>query len=205
MDMLTNYAVLAQLIATKDQPSPRDLKQAAALWNTAGENWNGLYQMTDEQCLAIISYAALQRLKVAIEIGRRKALETLMRTHINSPADVASLLMMEMSHLDKEHLCVVILNTKNHVLKIETVTIGSLNTACVRIGEVFKEAIKLNAAAIILSHNHPSGMCDPSPDDIVITKQIIRAGQLLDVEVLDHLVIGKGQWVSMREKRLAWA
>ncbi len=124
------------------------------------------------------------------------------REQIKSPADVAALLMVEMSHLDQEELRVLNLDTKNRIQSIITVYRGSVNSAQVRIGEVFKEAIRLNSAAIIVVHSHPSGDPTPSPEDILVTRQIVDAGKLLDVDTLDHVVIGKGRWVSMRERGL---
>lgn len=123
---------------------------------------------------------------------------------IRSPGDIAGLLMVQMSDLDQEELRAVLLNTKNYVLDIHTVYKGSLNTAMIRVGEVFKEALKRNSASIIVCHNHPSGVPDPSPEDVLITKQIIDAGKLLDCDVLDHIIVGKGSWISMREKGLAF-
>lgn len=144
-------------------------------------------------------------LKAALEIGRRLLLTAQEeRFQIRSPADVAQLMQLEMSHLDQEHLRAICLDTKNRVQKIHTVYVGSLNTAVIRVGEVFKEALKLNSAAIIIVHNHPSGDPTPSPEDVMVTRQIIAAGQLLDVEVLDHLVIGHGRFTSMREKGLGF-
>ncbi len=116
----------------------------------------------------------------------------------------AQALGFEMAHLEQEHLKVVCLNTKNHVLKHITVYIGSINSSAVRIGEVFKEALKQNAAAIIIAHNHPSGDPTPSSEDIAVTREIVEAGKLLGVDVLDHLVIGQGRWVSLRERGLGF-
>ncbi len=144
-------------------------------------------------------------LKAALEIGRRLLLTAQEeRFQIRSPADVAQLMQLEMSHLDQEHLRSICLDTKNRVQKIHTVYVGSLNTAVIRVGEVFKEALKLNSAAIIVVHNHPSGDPTPSPEDVLVTRQIVAAGQLLDVEVLDHLVIGHGRFASLREKGLGF-
>ena len=126
------------------------------------------------------------------------------RLQIRSPADVANLLMVEMSHLDQEHLRTVLLDTKNRVQAVTTVYVGSVNTALIRIGEVFKEAIRRNSTAMIVSHNHPSGDPTPSSDDIAVTKQIVAAGKLLDVETLDHLIIGDGRYVSLRERGLGF-
>jgi DNA repair protein RadC len=123
---------------------------------------------------------------------------------IKSPRDMAALLMVEMSHLDQEQLRVACLDTKNKLQRIHTVYKGSLNTSLIRVGEVFKEPLKLNSAAVILAHNHPSGEPEPSPEDVSVTREIISAGTLLDVEVLDHLVIGQGRWVSLRERGLGW-
>jgi DNA repair protein RadC len=145
-------------------------------------------------------------LKAALEIGRRLLLtEHEQRFQIKSPTDVANLLLLEMSHLDQEHLRTVLLDTKNRVQVISTVYIGSLNASMVRIGEIFKEALKRNSAALIVVHNHPSGDPTPSPEDVLVTREIVSAGKLLDVDVLDHLVIGQGRFVSMRERGLGFS
>jgi len=145
-------------------------------------------------------------LKAALEIGRRLLLtgQAEQRFQIKSPSDAAGLLMLEMSHLDQEHLRTVLLDTKNRVQVIKTVYIGSLNASLIRVGEIFKEALKRNSAAMIVVHNHPSGDPTPSPEDVLVTREIIAAGQLLDIDVLDHLVIGQGRYVSMRERGLGF-
>lgn len=149
--------------------------------------------------------AKTAQLKAALEIGRRLLLASPeQRAQIRSPGDAAQLMLIEMSHLDQEHLRVICLDTKNRVQKIQTVYIGSLNSSMVRIGELFKEPIRLNSAAIIVIHNHPSGDPTPSPEDVVVTRQIIEAGKLLDIEILDHLIIGAGRYTSMRERGLAF-
>ena len=124
------------------------------------------------------------------------------REQIKSPGDVAALLMVEMGYLDQEELRTVLLDTRNRIQGIVTVYKGSLNTSMVRVGEVYKEALRRNSAALIVVHNHPSSDPSPSPEDVLVTREIVEAGVLLDVECLDHLVIGKGRWVSMREKGL---
>ncbi|ACL23701.1 RadC family protein [Chloroflexus aggregans] len=144
-------------------------------------------------------------IKAALEIGRRLARSSVEERYpIRSPGDVAALLMVEMSHLDQEHLRTVLLDTKHRVQQINTVYIGSLNSATIRIGEVFKEAVRRNSAAIIVVHNHPSGEATPSPEDIQVTRQLVAAGRLLDIEVLDHLIIGRGQYVSLRERGIGF-
>jgi DNA repair protein RadC len=150
--------------------------------------------------------AKTAQLKAALEIGRRLLLANREeRFQIRSPSDAALLMQVEMAHLDQEHLRAICLDTKNRVLKVHTVYVGSLNSSVVRVGEVFKEAIRLNSAAIIVVHNHPSGDPTPSPEDIQVTREIVQAGRLLDVEVLDHLVIGSGRFVSMRERGMGFA
>ncbi len=170
--------------------------------------WIGLQRLSFEELTKIhgLGEAKAAQVKAALEIGRRLLLaQPEQRPQISSPADVASLLQLEMAHLEQEHLRVVLLNTKNYVLKIETVYIGSINSSAVRIGEVFKAALRQNAAALIVVHNHPSGDPTPSPEDVAVTRQLVDAGKLLDVEVLDHLVIGQGRWVSLRERRLGFS
>jgi DNA repair protein RadC len=153
-----------------------------------------------------IGAAKAATLQAALEIGRRVLLaEHQERFQIKSPTDAAQLLMREMSHLEQEHLRTVLLDTKNRVQTIATVYIGSLNTSMVRVGEIFREAIKRNSAALIVAHNHPSGDPTPSPEDVLVTREIISAGNLLDVQVLDHLVIGQGRFVSMRERGLGFS
>jgi DNA repair protein RadC len=127
------------------------------------------------------------------------------REQVKSPADVAALLMVEMSHLDQEEFRMINLDTKNQIQRIVTLYRGSVNSAIIRIGEVFKEALRLNSASIIIAHQHPSGVPDPSPEDILVTRQIREAGKLLDVELIDSLVIGQGRWVSLREKGLGFS
>jgi hypothetical protein len=127
------------------------------------------------------------------------------RTQIKSPADVAGLLLFELAYLDQEQLRTVLLDTKNRVQSIPTIYQGSLNASMVRVGELFKAALQWNSAALIVVHNHPSGDPTPSPEDVLLTGEIVKAGKLLDVDVLDHLVIGQGKFVSMRERGLGFA
>jgi RadC-like JAB domain len=127
------------------------------------------------------------------------------REQIKSPADVVGLLMIEMGHLDQEELRTVLLDTKNRVQDIVTIYRGSLNASLIRVGEVYKAALKRNSAAIIVAHNHPSGDVTPSPEDVLVTREIVSAGKLLDVDCLDHLVIGQGKWCSMRERGLGFS
>ena len=150
--------------------------------------------------------AKAAQIKAAIELGRRLTLEAPEeRPSINSPADAAALVSYEMSALEQEQLRVILLDRRNRVLETVEVYKGSVNSSQVRIGEVFKEAVRKNASAVVVIHNHPSGDPTPSPDDVAVTRAIVQAGKLLDVEVLDHLVIGQGKWVSLKERGLGFA
>jgi DNA repair protein RadC len=123
---------------------------------------------------------------------------------IRSPADVAGLLMVQMGHLDQEELRTVLLDTKNRVQDIVTIYRGSLNMSLVRAGEVYKAAVRRNSAAIVVAHNHPSNDPTPSPEDEAVTKQIVKAGTILEIECLDHLVICQSRWASLRERGLGF-
>lgn len=145
------------------------------------------------------------RIKAAVELGLRLTLNTEdERPTIHSPADAAAMLQHEMSALEQEHLRVILLDTRNRVIDIVEIYHGSLNSAQVRVAELFKPAIQRMSAAIILVHNHPSGDPTPSPDDVSVTRAVVQAGKLLDIDTLDHLVIGNGRFVSLKERGLGF-
>ena len=149
--------------------------------------------------------AKAAQIKAAIELGVRLRLESPdERPTIHSPADAAALVQYEMSALEQEHLRVMLLDRRNRVVETVEVYKGSVNSSQVRVGELFKEAVRKNASAVVVIHNHPSGDPTPSPDDVAVTRAIVQAGKLLDVEVLDHLVIGQGKWVSLKERGLGF-
>lgn len=144
-------------------------------------------------------------IKAALEIGRRlMASAPQERLRVTSPADAANMLMSEMMFLEQEHLRLILLDTRNGVLSTPTIYVGSLNTSVIRIGELFRAAIKENAAAFIVVHNHPSGDPSPSPEDVNVTRQIVQAGKLLDISLLDHIVIGHQRYVSLKERGLGF-
>ncbi|MEO8251195.1 MAG: DNA repair protein RadC [Chloroflexota bacterium] len=135
----------------------------------------------------------------ALELGRRAAAAwPVTGWRIRTPADLAERLMPVMGHLEREELRSVLLNTKNSVTGMMTVYAGNLAGSSVRVGEVFRDAVRRQAAALVVVHNHPSGDPAPSAEDLRITREIAEAGRLLDIELLDHLVIGHGRWVSLR-------
>ncbi|WP_046215710.1 RadC family protein [Paenibacillus wulumuqiensis] len=148
-----------------------------------------------------IGTAKAIQIKAGIELGRR-----ISRTGkedamvIRSPRDAADLLIEQMRYLQKEHFVCLFLNTKNHIISQETLSMGSLNASIVHPREVFRAAIKCSSASVICAHNHPSGDPTPSPEDISLTRRLVEAGQIIGIEVLDHLVIGDMKFVSLKEQ-----
>ncbi|RMF02490.1 MAG: JAB domain-containing protein [Chloroflexi bacterium] len=152
-----------------------------------------------------ISTAKIAQLKAALELGRRMMLTCAdTRPQITSPEDAANLLMLEMSSHEQEHLRVILLDTKNRVLNSPTIYIGNVNASIIRVGEIFREAVRENATALIVAHNHPSGDPAPSPEDVQVTRSIVEAGRLLSVDVLDHIIIGHQRYVSLKERGLGF-
>ena len=151
-----------------------------------------------------IGMAKACSLKSAAEIARRLSSRRQSRARIKSPGDVGQLLMEDMRYLDREHFRVILLNSKNQVLGIESVAVGSLNSAIVHPREIFKLPVKRSAAAVILVHNHPSGDPTPSQEDVEVTRRLVEVGNLLGIEVLDHIVIGDNCYLSLRESHTNW-
>jgi len=141
------------------------------------------------------------QLKAALEIGRRLAsVSESERPTIRGPGDAAAIVMEEMRHLDREHFCALLLNTKHQVVARETISIGTLSSSVVHPRELFKTAIKRSSSAIILVHNHPSGDPTPSREDREITMRLRDAGSLLGIEVLDHIIIGDNKFISFKDR-----
>ena len=166
-----------------------------------------LARATDAELASIpgVGVAKAARLAAAFELGRRSAMDWPSgRWTIRSPRDVADRLVVEMGRLEREELRVLSLNAKNVVLRVSTVYIGNVSSSLVRVGELFRDAVRLDASGVVLAHNHPSGDPSPSPDDLHLTAEAIAAGRLLDVDVLDHLVLGHDSWVSLRDRGIAF-
>ena len=161
--------------------------------------------MNELQGVNGIGPAKAAEVKAALELGRRlMASAPEEKTRVTSPADAANLLMSDMAFLEQEHLRLVLLDTRNQVISTPTVYIGSLNTSVIRVGELFRFAIKDNAAAFIVAHNHPSGDPSPSPEDVHVTRLIVKAGKLLDILLLYHIIICRHLFVSFKEKGLGF-
>ena len=153
-----------------------------------------------------LNHAKSSEIMAALELGRRIAsLAPEERAQISCPQDAASLLAAEMEPLVQENLVVLLLNTRNQVVARRTIYIGTVNSSAVRPAEVIRPAIRENAPSIIVAHNHPSGDPTPSPEDISVTRDLAAAGKLMDIELLDHLIIGHGgRFTSLKEKRLGF-
>jgi DNA repair protein RadC len=223
-DTLAKYVPMIKDIPEQDRPRERLLKVGAQAISTAellaivmrtgvgGENVLHLAERLLSQFgslpgLARASVTELKaiEIKAALEIGRRlMATSPEERPQVTSPSDAANLLMSEMMLLEQEHLRLILLDTRNKVQSTPTIYVGSLNTSVIRIGELFRAALRENAAALIVAHNHPSGDPSPSPEDINVTRQIAKAGQLLDIELLDHIIIGHRRYVSLKERGLGF-
>jgi DNA repair protein RadC len=148
--------------------------------------------------------AKTAQLKAALELSQRLRMEDPQRRfQVRTADDAAHLFRLEMMHLDHEEMHVLILNTKNQVIdKIRSYK-GTVNSSVLRAAEIFRPAVVRNCPGVIVCHNHPSGDPTPSPEDVAVTRQLVEAGKVLDIELLDHLIIGNPKYVSLKE-RLRW-
>jgi DNA repair protein RadC len=167
----------------------------------------GLYRASYPELCAVhgLGPAKAAQLMAAMELGKRIGQMSDERRSIHSPQDVYDLVGYEMSLLDQEELWVLLLDTRNQVISLEKLYRGSVNSSQVRVAEVFKASVRANTPSIIVVHNHPSGDPTPSPEDIALTRSIIQSGRLLDIELLDHIVIGQNRCVSMKERHLGFS
>jgi DNA repair protein RadC len=163
----------------------------------------GLARATDVELREVPGVGPVRaaQLAAAFELGRRLVTDW---PHspwiIRSPKDVGERLVPQMGYLEREELRVVLLNARNAVVRLVTVYQGNVSSSLVRIGELFRDAVRLNAAAMILVHNHPSGDPTPSPDDLRLTAETLAAGRLLDIQLLDHLIVAGDRFASLRDR-----
>ena len=143
------------------------------------------------------------RILAALELAKRIKDERIEESpYVSCPQDVVNLVMEDMRAYDREHFKSILLNTKNKVLGMETISIGSLNSSLAHPREIFKNAIKRSAASIILIHNHPSGDPEPSREDILLTKELLKVSEILKIKIFDHVIIGDGRYYSMKENNI---
>lgn len=150
-----------------------------------------------------IGLAKAAQIKACFELGKRQDLEPEIKDfNIKDPQSVVKAIRASIKDKAKEHFKLILLNTRNKIIGISTVSIGILNTSVVHPRELFKEAIIHNAMSVVLAHNHPSGDPEPSEDDLMITRRLVEAGKILGIEVIDHIIITKDGFFSFKEKNL---
>lgn len=201
-----NDAELLAILLRVGVPSENVVRLAERLLHTFG-GFSGLARASFSElcCQHGIGEAKASQIKAATEVGSRLLKEKLDdRKVVRSPKDVEDVLRLRMAYQEEERLTVVLLDTKNRVVDMPEVYKGSVNTSLVRVGEIFREAVRQNCAALVVAHNHPSGDPTPSPEDVRLTELIVEAGRLLDIEVLDHLVIGQERAISLKERGLGF-
>lgn len=200
-EILTNSELLALIIGFGSKKDSAITLAQKIIYN----NDKGLLNIVDTDAEILKSFNGINDAKAAkilavAELSKRISREKVSKIKIASPQTIAALLLEEMRYLKKEVFKIVLLDTKNNVISINNVSIGCLDSTVVHPREVFKDAIKSSSAAIILVHNHPSGEVEPSKDDINITNRIIECGKIIGIKVLDHVIIGDGNYLSFKEK-----
>lgn len=198
---LSHAELLAILIRTgTSQTSARDLAENLLLQT---QGLKGLATVEIAEMAGIHGMGETKSIQIlaAVELGRRIfSMETEELPTVRSPKDAASIFLSTLRYQQKEHFLVAHLNTKNQVLAVETISIGTLNASLVHPRELFKTAVRRSSASLILAHNHPSGDPKPSTEDLQLTRRLQQAGELMGIEVLDHLIIGGDQFISLKEK-----
>jgi DNA repair protein RadC len=181
-----------------------DLSSKVLGLDISGIGLSFLYSLTVEELtsLAGIGKVKAMQIKAAAEIGRRAGIPACFtgRAKVAGPEDVAKFLFIEMSHLPREELRVVCLDVRNRLIRTIRISEGGLFAAVVSPRDIFREVIKANAPSIVFAHNHPSGDPEPSKEDGDSTRRMIKAGELLGIHVLDHLVIAAGGYVSLKQR-----
>ncbi|MGL4731038.1 MAG: RadC family protein [Clostridium sp.] len=200
-EMLSNAELLAIVLRTGSKN-----EDVIGLCNRIVKNCNGLNgllnsSISDFMSLKGIGEAKATQLVALCELSKRfKSFKSGCDYKIISPSSAANYIMEDMRYLKKEYLKLIMLNTKNIVIAVKDISIGSLNSSIVHPREVFVEAIKNNCASVIICHNHPSGDPTPSNEDINVTKRLKECGKIIGIEVLDHIIIGNGIYVSLKER-----
>ena len=196
----TDVELLAAIVG-----GPKQIEIADAILAHFQGNLHRLYQAAIAELVSIsgVGEATAARLRSALVLSRRLSMASF-DAAIGSPADAFGL-CLDMATFDVEHLRVIVLNGRSLAIGVVDVYKGSVNTAQIRAGEIFRPAIQRNGTAIIIAHNHPGGDPTPSPDDVAVTRALVNAGKMLEISVQDHLVIGHGRWVSLKERGLGFA
>ena len=200
---LSNTELLAVLLRTgvKDDSVLRVAEKVLALYKERG--LAAITQMSVKELSSIkgVGMAKAATILAAVELGRRLALKAAeARTVVHGPADAASYVMPRFRFERREHFAVLLLNAKNHILALKTISVGTLTSSVVHPREVFQAAIEQSAASVILVHNHPSGDPAPSGEDLAVTRRMVEAGEIMDIPVLDHVIVGYDKFISLKEE-----
>lgn len=206
-EMLSNAELLAIIIKTGSRGETSvELARRVLLQDEGDEGMVFLYNFSLEQLKGLYGVGRVKaiQIKALMELSKRISSAALTRPKftVKSPGDVSKLLMEEMRYLKKEVFKVVLLNTKNHVIKHISISVGSLNASIVHPREVFSEVVKCGCSGVLLVHNHPSGDPEPSTEDIETTNRLVSAGDILGIKVMDHIIIGDGRYLSFKERGL---
>jgi len=203
-ESLSSIELLAIILRTGSK-NENVLQLAARILAQFG-SLQDLCRITPQELIQVkgLGQAKAAQILAALELGRRSSMiQADSRPRIHNARDAAQLLS-DMGRLIQEQVRVVLLDTSGRVIAIPTIYIGTVNMSILRISELFREAITRNSPAIIIAHNHPSGDASPSPEDVELTRGLIEAGKLLDIQVIDHIIIGGQSWRSMREMGLGF-
>jgi DNA repair protein RadC len=202
-EVLSNAELLAIILRTGTKYDSAINIANRLLNNSQGIRY--LYESSFEElkCTKGIGTAKAAQIKAALELGRRlRTYKGSGNIYVKTPSDAADIVMEDIRYLKKECMKVILLNIKNMVISIKDVSTGSLNSSIVHPREVFVEAIKSSSASIIVCHNHPSGDPTPSQEDINVTKRIYEAGKIIGIDLIDHIIIGDGKYISLKEKNI---
>lgn len=200
---LSNAELLAILLRTGTQEESVMRLSERILIEAGEEGLSGLAHSSIESLMKRkgVGEAKAITIAAALELGKRVAIgDSKKRVIIRSSDDIAKYMMPRLRYCDREHFYAILLNTKNHVIASPLISIGTLSESLVHPRELFKEAVNHSASSIILVHNHPSGDPSPSREDIMMTRRIIEGGRLLDIQILDHVIIGDNTYISLREQ-----
>jgi DNA repair protein RadC len=196
VDTLSDAALVGLLVSEGSE----DAGQAVLLAHPIPD---AFWRLTADELVRVpgVGPAGAARLLACVEMSRRAgSWATSARPTVSTPEDVVALCGPQMRGLDREHFWMLALNTKNRLLRIVEVSVGSLNASIVHPRELFKEAVRLSAASVVVVHNHPSGDPTPSGADLQLTRRLVRAGEVLGIELVDHVVIGDGgSYASVRD------
>ena len=198
---LSNAELLALLIGSGNRDDSA-LSLAVHVLSLAEGSLRGLSNCQPEEYMSIkgVGKSCACRIAAAVELGRRMAsAPPAQRVRLGDPDSAASLFMEEMRHLQQEKMRVAMINTKGELMAREDVSLGGIYSASASPREIFTNAVRKGAFGVVLAHNHPSGDPSPSAADISVTRQIADAGKLLGIQLMDHIIIGDGRFVSLKE------